>query len=358
MQRSSRGAEEVRVSIESWLATKVDEPKVSDVAGTSETGMSSDTILFDASWNEAGSRRTERLVARIAPSAGDVPVFPSYDLERQARLITLVGELTDVPVPKVWWSGSGDAVFGSPFFVMERIDGEVPPDVLPYTFGSNWLYDAHADDRRKLADETVDVLARLHAVPEPESRFDFLAFDDPGATPLRKHVAHTHAWYSFISADGTRSPLVERGFRWIDDNFPADEGDAVLSWGDSRIGNVLYKDFEPVAVLDWEMAGLGPRELDVAWLICAHRVFEHLAHRFDAPGMPDFLRADDVAAGYEKRTGHRLRDLEFYMTYAALQWAIVFVRTGQRSVHFGEREMPDDVDELLHHRELFEQMLS
>ena len=32
----------------------------------------------------------------------------------------------------------------------------------------------------------------------------------------------------------------------------------VFNWGDSRIGNMLWRDFEPVAVLDWEMATVGP----------------------------------------------------------------------------------------------------
>ena len=52
----------------------------------------------------------------------------------------------------------------------------------------------------------------------------------------------------------------------------------------------MYRDFRPVAVLDWEMAGLGPRELDVAWMLFAHRVFEELAGAFGLPGMPDFMR--------------------------------------------------------------------
>lgn len=53
--------------------------------------------------------------------------------------------------------------------------------------------DASQDDQNKLADETVDVLARIHAVPEPEARFDLLAFDDARPTPLRRHIAHTRA---------------------------------------------------------------------------------------------------------------------------------------------------------------------
>jgi aminoglycoside phosphotransferase (APT) family kinase protein len=113
-----------------------------------------------------------------------------------------------------------------------------------------------------------------------------------------------------------------------------------------------------VAVLDWEMAALGPRELDVAWLIYGHRIFEDIAGSMDLPGMPDFLRPDDVAGTYESLTGHTPRDLEFYGTYAALQYGIVFLRTGHRQVHFGEVDEPDDIDDLVMNREPLERMLA
>jgi aminoglycoside phosphotransferase (APT) family kinase protein len=119
----------------------------------------------------------------------------------------------------------------------------------------------------------------------------------------------------------------------------------------------MYRDFEPTAVLDWEMASLGPRELDLGWLLFSHQVFEHLRKTFELPGMPDFLRVDDVAATYERLTGHTPRDLDFYLVYAGVQWAIVFMRTGTRQAHFGEIEMPGDVDELMHHRGLLEELL-
>ena len=54
----------------------------------------------------------------------------------------------------------------------------------------------------------------------------------------------------------------------------------------------------------------------------------------------------------------RTRHLDFYLTYAAVQWAIVFLRTGLRQVHFGEIEMPDDVDALLRNGEPLERMLA
>lgn len=367
--RSSRDPEQIRAGLESWLATKLPDgaqPTVGEITGTSATGMSSETLLFDAAWttgsattsgNNEGQRRTARLVARLAPSLADVPVFPVYDLERQFRMIRTVGQMTDVPVPETWWVETDPGVLGTPFFVMGRIDGEAPPDVMPYNFGDSWLYDASEEDQRRLQDATVDILVSLHSIGDAPKRFDFLAFDNEGDTPLRRHVAHTRAWYDWTKADGLASPLIERAFVWLGDNWPADQSETVLAWGDSRIGNVLYRDFEPVAVLDWEMAALGPRELDIAWLIYAHEVFEHLAAGFGAPGMPGFLRESDVVQTYASRSSYEPRDLGFYRAYAAIQYAIVFLRTGFRGVRFGEREMPADIEEFLYNRAHLEELI-
>jgi aminoglycoside phosphotransferase (APT) family kinase protein len=360
LQRSSRDPESLRRHLEAWIGERVGDPAatVSDLGGTSATGMSSDTILFTASWTGDGEHRSERLVARIAPDPHDVPVFPSYDMRRQYEAIRLVGEMTSVPVPRVRWYEPDPSITGAPFFVMERVDGQVPPDVMPYNFGQSWLYDAAPEEQRRLQDNVIGLLAELHAIEHPEEPFGFLGFDAPGDTPLRRHVAHTRAWYEFVAADGMRSDLIERAFAWVDDNWPADEGPTVLSWGDSRIGNIMFRDFMPVAVLDWEMAGLGPRELDVAWLIYSHRAFEDIATAAGLDGMPGFLRRDDVASRYEALTGYAPQNLEFYTLYDAIQWGIVFLRTGHRQIHFGERPAPDDVDELMYNREPIRRMLA
>ncbi|HEX6421339.1 MAG TPA: phosphotransferase family protein [Acidimicrobiales bacterium] len=361
LKRSSRDRDELRGRLEAWLATRLprgSRPRIEALAGTSANGMSSETLIVDARWREGGAERRERLVARLAPGADDVPVFPSYDLDRQFRAIRLVGELTDVPVPPVWWSEPDPAAVGAPFFVMGHVDGRVPPDVMPYNFGDSWLHDADRDDQRRLQDATVDVIARLHAVDGASDRFAFLAPATEGDTPLRRRFAVTREWYAFAAAGGFRSPLVERALAWLEEHWPATESDAVLCWGDSRIGNVLYDGFEPAAVLDWEMATLGPRELDVAWLIYGHRMFEDIATSMGLPGMPHFLRADDVAATYESASGHAPRDLAWFGTYAAVQYAIVFLRTGARQVHFGEVEMPASADDLIMNREPLERMLA
>lgn len=350
LQRSSRDLEEVRRGLEAALAAHL--PRATDhtvgaLSGTSATGMSSETLLFEASWTDDTGRRVEQLVARVAPSPADVPVFPSYDLPGQFRTITTVGRLTDVPVPPPWWCEPDPSVIGSPFFVMGRVDGEVPPDVMPYNFGDSWLFNATPEEQLRLQNSSVGVLARLHAIESPESQFPHLFGDLPGATALRRHMARTVAWYEFAVRDCGRSPLLEKGLAWLEDHWPAHESDAVFCWGDSRIGNVMYRDFQPVAVLDWEMAGLAPPESDVAWMIYLHRMFEDMAAQYGFPGMADFLRRDDVAAEYERRSGHSPRDLDWYIAYAAVQFGIVGLRTGQRSVHFGERDAPGSADELV-----------
>jgi len=361
MQRSSRDPEQTRQRLESWLADTLgpgSTPAISELTGTEANGMSSDTMLFRATWKAEDGDHDERLVARVAPDAADVPVFPTYDLQAQYDVIRKVGELTDAPVPRTWWCEGSPEPMGAPFFVMSQVDGVVPPDVMPYTFGSNWLFDATAEQQQTLQTTTVEAIAALHDVADPLTRFAFLERKTSGDTHLRRHFANTADWYAMVKRDGVASDLVERAFEWLADNFPAHESEPVLSWGDSRIGNVLYDDFRPVALLDWEMAGLGPPELDVAWLVYAHHVFQSMAALLELPGLPRFLTPADVATQYESLRGYAVRDLRWFLLYSAIQWGIVFLRTGHRQAHFGEREMPANPDELIHNRAHLESLLA
>lgn len=359
--RSSRDPEELRHRIGEWLVQRTDlgeGVEIGPLAGTSATGMSSDTLLFDATYRDRdGTIRTDPLVARVAPSPEDIPVFPHYDLTCQFEVLRHVGSHSDVPVPTVRWNEPDASVLGAPFFVMDRVEGDVPPDVMPYTFGDNWLHDAEPAQQRLLQDRTVEVLARLHELDADHPALTRLRFDEPGSTDIDRHVAHTRDWYDFARRSGMRSRLVEAAFDRLEEH-PPEGGATTLSWGDARIGNVMFRDFAPVAVLDWEMACLGPRELDLAWLIYSHMVFEEIAHLFDLDGMPDFLRPGDVVDHYERLTGHTCNDLDPYLTLAAIKFGIVFLRTGARQAHFGEISLPDDHDELLHNRLGLAEMLS
>ncbi|QYJ02561.1 phosphotransferase family protein [Nocardioides panacisoli] len=362
LQRTSRDADGVRVALEEWLAGVLPPgagPRVTLHEGVDSNGMSSETVVLDVAWLHDGAPRVGEYVVRVAPAAADVPVFPDYRLDDQYDAMRLARELTDVPVPRVRWLEPTGDVLGTPFFFMDRVPGRVPPDVLPYTFGDNWFADATAVNRGRLQRATVEVIARLHGIPEAPERFAFL---DPargghdGDTVLARNLARTRAWYEFGAQGLGRSPLVERGLAWLAANEPATDA-PVLCWGDARIGNVLYDGFEPAAVLDWEMATLGPREMDLAWLVFAHRVFDEIATALGLPGLPDVLRPDDVVAAYADRTGVTVGDLTWHQVHAAVQWCCVFLRTSVRQVHFGEIEQPEDVESVYHHRPLVERLL-
>jgi aminoglycoside phosphotransferase (APT) family kinase protein len=363
LKRSSRDAAAMAGTMAAWLAAQLPagaEPEVVLSGGSDANGMSSETILADVAWTEDGERRTGGFVVRLAPSAEDVPVFASYRLDHQYDALRLVGELTDVPVPAPRWLEPTGDVLGAPFFFMERVEGIVPPDVMPYTFGDNWFHDALPEHRRRLQDATVAAIAGLHQIPDAEQTFAFLDDrDHAGPTPLRRHFEKTRAWYEWAAKDLDRSVLIDRSLAWLDSHWPEADvpGNVVLSWGDARIGNVLYRDFEPVAVLDWEMAGLGPRELDLGWLVFAHQVFQTLAETFELPGLPDVMRTDDVRATYAALTGVEVGDLRWFEIYSGLIWGVVFMRTGARQAHFGEIELPDEVDALFHHAPLFRRLL-
>jgi aminoglycoside phosphotransferase (APT) family kinase protein len=363
LQRSSRDVTTLPTVLSQWLSTVLPggvAPDVTVESGIDSNGMSSETIVLTGRWTQDGEPVEQKWVARVAPTQADVPVFSAYRLDHQFEVMRLAGELTDVPVPSVRWLENTGTVLGTPFFLMDHVDGIVPPDVMPYTFGDNWFFDAEPQRQRELQDATVEVVAKLHSIPNAATVFDFLAqTDPPGDTPLRRQFGWLKQWYEFSVPDIGRSPLVERALIWLEDHFPTDvaAGEPVLVWGDSRVGNVLYRDFRPVAVLDWEMATVGPRELDVAWMIFAHMVFQELCGLAAMPGLPEVLREEDVRATYTALTGVELGDLRWFYAYSAVVWACVFMRTGARRVHFGELEKPEDVESLFYHAALLKRLI-
>lgn len=356
---STRDPEALRAALEPWLARRTGDAdaRISDVRSPDTNGMSSETLLFDARWCAPDGRKAAQCVARLAPAADAMPIFPEYRMRDQFTVMALVGERTAVPVPRTLWYESDPEILGAEFFVMERVEGLVPPDILPYTFGGNWLTDATDAQRRLLQDATVATLARIHAIPATAEEVTFLGdLSADGDSALRAHVDGWRTYYSW--AHGAQPiPILEKTFAWLDAHWPAAVDTPVLSWGDARIGNIMYRDFAPAAVLDWEMAGIAPREVDLGWLSFLHRFFQDLAEFFGLPGLPGFLAFDDVAREYTALTGYRIRDREFYEVYAALRHGIVMGRVNQRRVRFGEQEAPGEPDGLVNHAATLERML-
>ena len=347
-QTSTRDPEDLRRRLESWLAGRLPDgaaPEVPPLDSPAANGWSSETLLFDATWTEAGERRTERLVARVAPDPAAMPVFPHYDMPAQARVMQVAADMSGIPVPAVRWVEADASVLGESFFVMARVDGDVPADIPPYDMGG-WVVEATPEQRARLDAGTVDVLAALHATAARVDELGFLQFDWPGATALERHLANERHYWTWI-ADGRPSAVVDRVAAWLSAHWPEHEGPPVLSWGDSRYGNVMYRDFTPVAVLDWEMAAVAPPELDLAYLAYMHAYFETIARRYELPGLPDMGRLGELAARYEAATGYTPRDLGFYTVYNAFRHLLITLRIALRRMRFGELVHTEHLDDAL-----------
>lgn len=379
IRRSTRDRDEMRPRLQAWLAERHPGAAVNELV-TPSNGMSSETLLFDATWDDAGvpgGRVESRFVARVEPPDEAVPVFPAYDLGLQHRIMSLVATHTDAPVPRVLWAESDPRVLGGEFFVMERVDGDVPPDVLPYTM-EGFVLEMDEAQRRRLQDATVDALVEIHRTPleaasdeldrtrvhtglgDPDGRDRSGSGGTDGASALRHHFGVWRDYHAWVLGERT-SPLLDDALAWLEANWPhaADVRDPVLSWGDARIGNVMYgPDQRPVAVLDWEMAAIAPREVDLGWMSFLHTFFQDITEELGMPGLPDMLRSADIATRYAATSGVEPLELGWFEVYAAYRHGVIMARVHDRQVHFGEAEPVDDPDEAVMHRARLRQMIS
>ncbi len=356
---SSRDPHELAARLQQWLHATLGcdrAPSISDVSSPEGNGMSSETLLFTARWLEADVENERRLVARIEPPASDHPIFTTYDLDMQFRVMRLVGEHTSVPVPRTLWFEPDPAILGGPFFVMERIDGLVPPDVLPYTFEGSWLFEGSASDRQTLQTSAIEAMAGIHSITPDRFDLDFLHVEASGDTALERLLDRWKSYHSWVIQD-TPSPVLQEGFAWLEDNLPTDVGADALAWGDGRIGNMMFEGNRVVAVLDWEMASVAPPEVDLGWMCYLHRFFHDIAVDLGATGLPEMFRPVDVAETYAKASGTVPGDLTWHMMFAAVRHGAIMRRVSERAIQFGEAVKPDDIDDLIIHRATLRAML-
>lgn len=298
-----RDPEVVRAGLAAWRGQPVGE-----LTQPSEGGLSSDTYLF-----ESGG---EQLVARLAP-AGDA-LFPVYDLAAQARIMQALGAHDVVPVPRVVEHVEDPRWLGAPFLVMERVPGRIPSDNPSYVV-SGWLHDAPADRQRLVQDEFISACARIHRADWRTLGLGAVA-TRPGGTSLSAEVTW---WSDYLewTADGAPPAVLRDALAWCVERLPAEPPAPSLCWGDVRIPNVVFgDDFRARAVLDWEMASIGPPELDIGWYLVIHRM---TAATGDLPG---FRARAAVLRAYEAQLGRALHDLAWYEAWAAFRAAAIMVR--------------------------------
>jgi aminoglycoside phosphotransferase (APT) family kinase protein len=281
-------------------------------------GLSSETLFCRAKWTHDGAVHTKRLVLRIRPEGHEV--IPDPNAMHQYLIMKTLGERSPVPVPQVWLADAEGSVIGTQFFLMEEVHGTVllpaaPQAAHPESVPATW----QAEDLATIYDNAISILADIHKV-DPRSDFEFLRW--PGATALDGVLAQTKHWYEWARR-GRQVGVIDVAMRWTLDNKP-DNHECVLCWGDARPGNmVVAPDLSIAAVLDWEMAVLGPPEADLGWWL----MFEKVAFngfRMDCPdGVPD---RETTIARYEQQLGRPVQNIHYYEILAALRLAIINIR--------------------------------
>ena len=146
-EKEPRNEEATRASLTAWLASQLPNAQhleISELVVPEGTGFSNDTILFFAQWLEDGALVRRELVARPQPVGHTVFLEPEF--HTQYKVPDVLGQCTDVRVPTVRWFEEDRSILGSPFFVMDKVDGRAAPDQPAYTV-AGWLFDATQEVR-------------------------------------------------------------------------------------------------------------------------------------------------------------------------------------------------------------------
>ena len=320
------------------------------------------TARRSASWNSPGTAEVERAdphrldTARLAqwmarevgvvPQALEVTKFPggqsnptyllsdgdarwvlrkkppgvllpsAHAIEREYRVMAALAG-SAVPVPRMLALCTDAEVIGTPFFLMEHMDGRNVWDMrLPGLSGAG---------RAALYDDMSRVIAALHAL-DPVA-LGLADFGRQGGY-FGRQIARWTAQYRATETD--RIEAMEQLIAWLPEALPAGLDDTRLVHGDFRIDNLIFHPAEPrvIAVIDWELSTLGHPLADLAYHLMAWRLppeaFRGLAGEdLGALGIPDEAR---YLAAYAARSGHAAVDpaqWEFAMVYNLFRVACI-----------------------------------
>jgi aminoglycoside phosphotransferase (APT) family kinase protein len=325
-----RDPETTRSKLEAWLRDQLPgagSVRIPAVQTPASNGFSAETLMFDASWRDLqGSPHSERLVAKVAPTG--FQIFPEARFTEQFRLLQILTARTDIPVPAVHWHEPSAEVLGAPFYVMSRVDGDVPTDMPPYHSGG-WVTTASPADRESMWWSGVDVLRQVHALDVAGLELGFVDQVSYGPTGLRQRLAY-YEHYLDWAYEG-QVPVVQAALAWLREHRPAEKAEPVLLWGDARIGNIIFSGGRTAAVLDWEMATLGQPEEDLAWFLLLDR---HHSEGVGVERLAGFPDSQQTIARYQQLTDRTLGDMAYYEILSATKFAVVMARIGQLFIYY------------------------
>ena len=223
---------------------------------------------------------------------------------------------TGFPVPHVHGLCDGDSDIGTPFFVMDMVEGRI---IWDSTFPG-----LSSSDRAAHFDAMNATIARLHTL-DP-SAIGLGDYGRPGGF-VERQVARWSKQYE-TDVEAGRLPAMDRLVEWLRANLPPDRGEISVVHGDYRCDNMIFAPAEPrvLAVLDWELSTLGDPVADFVYHLMIYRMpaslFTGIAGvDLAALGIPS---EKDYVAAYCRRTGRDdLPDLDYLMVFVMFRLAAI-----------------------------------
>jgi aminoglycoside phosphotransferase (APT) family kinase protein len=208
---------------------------------------------FDVTPPPSTGGPTESLVMRMPPKG--VRRRGNTDVLRQVPLLQALHR-TGRPVAEVRWWSDDERWFEVPFFMVGRLPGGT------YTVRNPDLtqFDGSPEEVESLFTQAVEALAFIHRL---DWQLELAGWEEP--RPLDEEI---HFWDPILAkaAEPAWIAMGERTRELLLAQMPADPA-VGLFHGDYQTSNLLFDHGQLVAVLDWEISGLGAQLLDLGWLL-------------------------------------------------------------------------------------------
>jgi aminoglycoside phosphotransferase (APT) family kinase protein len=327
-----REPEVIEHALQGWLSDRLgpdSRPRISRLELPSGAGFSNETYLFDATYRQDGKERTEGFVLQAAP-IGEA-LFQTYDLRKVFDLQRALAARGLPVAPMRWYEDSPD-LLGAPFYVMNRVPGEVPADSPSY-HGAGFLHDLDPATRERMWWSGLASLARLHALDPAEVGVDLGSLDDPVGDRL-DHWTQFVAW-----ASPDPLPYFDEIMGWLRANRPYPTARPSIIWGDAKLSNILFQDGEAQALLDWELCTVGPAEDDLSHFLWLDHFSALGAGGDRLAGLPG--RAE-TQAWYAEALGRELESPDWWWVYAIMRLQVVVHRIMHQLRALGS--LPADTD--------------